>query len=95
MCLWKTGRSFWPGRAQNPPDLIILEVLPPMLDGFQLCRRLKAEAVTRAVPVLVYTVLAAEARAFYRPEVVEACLRLFSDKKFAFHREKEGAKCGS
>lgn len=49
---------------QNPPDLIILEVLLPALDGFQLCRQLKSDPATRFVPVLFYTVLAAEARAF-------------------------------
>jgi putative two-component system response regulator len=48
---------------RNPPDLVILEALLPALDGFQLCRQLKSDLVTRAVPVLFYTVLAAEARA--------------------------------
>lgn len=49
---------------RQPPDLIILEVLLPTLDGFQVCRQLKADAAMRAIPVLFYTVLAAEARAF-------------------------------
>lgn len=49
---------------QDPPDLVILEVLLPTLDGFQLCRQLKSDPATHSVPVLLYTVLAAEARAF-------------------------------
>ncbi len=45
------------------PDVIVTEVLLPRLDGFALCRRLKADASTREVPVLVLSVLAAAERA--------------------------------
>jgi len=48
---------------EKPPDLIILELLLPTLDGFQVCRRLKNDPATRGIPVLVFTLLAAEARA--------------------------------
>jgi len=45
------------------PRLIITEILIPKLDGLQLCRELKLDATTRDIPVIVFSVLAAETRA--------------------------------
>ena len=42
----------------DPPDLILLDVLMPGLDGFETCRRLKAKADTRDIPVIFMTALA-------------------------------------
>ncbi len=39
------------------PDLILLDVLMPGLDGFEVCRRLRANAVLAEVPILLLTVL--------------------------------------
>ncbi|MGQ9615273.1 MAG: response regulator [Spirochaetota bacterium] len=44
------------------PDVIVLEVLLPTLDGFQVCRRLKSNPLTRDIPVLFFTLLLAEER---------------------------------
>ena len=35
-----------------PPDLILLDILMPDLDGYEVCRRLKANPATRAIPVI-------------------------------------------
>lgn len=43
------------------PDLILLDVVMPGIDGFETCRRLKAEAETRDIPVVFMTALAANA----------------------------------
>lgn len=43
--------------AQTQPDLILLDVMMPGIDGFETCRRLKARAETCDVPVLFMTAL--------------------------------------
>jgi len=46
-------------RAQYAqPDLILLDVAMPGMDGFDTCRRLKAAEQTRAIPVMFMTALA-------------------------------------
>lgn len=39
------------------PDLILLDVLMPGIDGFETCRRLKAAGATREIPVIFMTAL--------------------------------------
>src|SRR5687767_13240360 len=39
------------------PDLILLDVQMPQIDGFETCRRLKADPETRAIPVIFMTAL--------------------------------------
>jgi len=40
-----------------PPDLFLLDVLMPEMDGFELCRRLKTEEPLREIPVLFVSAL--------------------------------------
>lgn len=47
----------------SKPGLLITEILLPHLDGLSLCRLLKGDPVTSDVPILVYSVLDADARA--------------------------------
>lgn len=46
-----------------PCALVVTEILIPRLDGLSLCRRLRDDEGTRAIPLLVFSILAAEVRA--------------------------------
>jgi len=41
--------------AQIMPDLILLDLIMPQIDGFEVCRRLKAQEQTRNIPVIFVT----------------------------------------
>ncbi len=40
---------------EKSPDLILLDLMLPGLDGLDVCRALKADAITRAIPIIMVT----------------------------------------
>jgi putative two-component system response regulator len=48
-------KGFKIATSENPPDLILLDVMMPDIDGYQVCRQLKANAATRDIPVIFLT----------------------------------------
>jgi sigma-B regulation protein RsbU (phosphoserine phosphatase) len=37
---------------RSPPDLVLLDIVMPDLDGYEICRRLRAAAATRELPIM-------------------------------------------
>jgi diguanylate cyclase (GGDEF)-like protein len=81
----------------DAPDLVLLDIMMPRIDGVECCRRLKADARTRDIPVILVTALDAEqhvvagldagatdyvSKPFARP-VVQARVRAALRSKFA------------
>ncbi len=44
-------------RAENPPDLILLDVVMPEMDGYEACEKLKSEPDTASIPIIFVTSL--------------------------------------
>ncbi|MCA1994852.1 MAG: response regulator, partial [Coleofasciculus sp. S288] len=43
--------------AKSPPDLILLDVMMPKMDGFEVCRRFREDVKLKTVPIIFLTAL--------------------------------------
>ena len=41
----------------EPPDILLLDVVMPKMDGFEVCRRLKENKLTKDIPILIVSAL--------------------------------------
>jgi cyclic di-GMP phosphodiesterase len=83
--------------GQPRPDILLLDVMMPEMDGYEVCRRLKADADTQAIPVIFVTALSEvgdEMKGFalgavdyitkpISPPIVEARVRAHLENKHA------------
>jgi DNA-binding response OmpR family regulator len=53
----QTGEAGLEITHRTPPDLILLDVNLPGIDGFEVCKRLKADIRTREIPVIFMTIM--------------------------------------
>jgi two-component system NtrC family sensor kinase len=51
----RNGRDALDKARLNPPDLIVTDILMPVMDGYALCRELKADGRLRHIPLIFYT----------------------------------------
>ena len=54
------GVSFWSALQTEKPDLVVLDVMLPGVDGIELLQRMKASAELRTIPVVMATAKGAE-----------------------------------
>jgi len=56
----RDGEKGLAAARQHHPDLVVLDVMMPGLDGWEVCKKLRAEPATAAVPLLMLTAKAEE-----------------------------------
>jgi two-component system phosphate regulon response regulator PhoB len=49
------GEDGFERAQQDAPDLVLLDLMLPGLDGLEICRRLKGDPVTRGIPIIMVT----------------------------------------
>ena len=54
------GATALKAAAKNPPDLILLDINMPEMNGFEVCERLKADEVLKDIPVIFISDLTAK-----------------------------------
>jgi DNA-binding response OmpR family regulator len=56
----RDGEEAWHLARTAKPDLAVLDVMMPKLDGFELTRRLRADEATKGMPIILLTARAQE-----------------------------------
>jgi PleD family two-component response regulator len=51
----KDGDQALAAAKTEKPDLIILDIVMPNMDGFEVCRRIRSEESTKSIPVIMVT----------------------------------------
>ncbi|MGH2779162.1 MAG: response regulator transcription factor, partial [Actinomycetota bacterium] len=55
------GQAGLEATSEVAPDIVLLDIMMPRLDGIEVCRRMRAEPSTASVPVIMLTAKAQEA----------------------------------
>jgi len=49
------GQAALDAVTSSKPDLVLLDIMLPVIDGFEVCRRIKSAEATRHIPVIMLT----------------------------------------
>lgn len=74
------GLAVFPALAKEKPDLLILDVMLPEMNGFDVLRRIRQDPVTATLPVLVLT---AKGQSADRARILELGANEFVTKPFS------------
>ncbi len=55
VCLASGGREALESVRSDPPDLVLLDLMMPLVDGYEVCRQLRGEFWTSHIPVIMIT----------------------------------------
>ena len=55
-----SGRDVMPQLKRDAPELVVLDLMLPGVDGLQVCRAIRADASTAAIPIIMLTAKAEE-----------------------------------
>ena len=50
-----TGQQALDRATAERPDLVILDIMMPDMDGYDVCRRLRHDSATQAIPIIMFT----------------------------------------
>lgn len=57
VCVAESGKEALQKIATNPPDLILLDIMMPEMDGYETCLRIKNNPLSKHIPVIFITAL--------------------------------------
>jgi len=63
MAIVADGEAAVAAATTDPPDLVILDIMMPGIDGLEACRQIRAHAATTDTPILMFSALSDEAQA--------------------------------
>ena len=63
MAIVADGEAAVAAATTDPPDLVILDIMMPGIDGLEACRQIRAHAATADMPILMFSALSDEAQA--------------------------------
>jgi len=99
----KNGAEALDAALNNPPDLIIADILMPVIDGFELLRRWRADERLKHIPFIIYTAtytdpkderfalnLGAD-RFIIKPQKPEVLSRIVSDILLEFQQKQSAS----